>query len=92
VLGTKAGVDPEIVLKLIAGGYAMRVLDVKGPLILKGDFKPGFKTKLHYKDLGVALEGCRIWGATSCHRAHPRDDGRDEGLGTRRIRSQVETK
>lgn len=55
VLGTKAGVDPEIVLKVIAGGYAMHVLDVRGPLILNREFKPGFKTKLHHKDLGIAL-------------------------------------
>ncbi len=63
VLGTKAGVDPETVLKVIAGGYAMRVLDVRGPLILKGDFKPGFKTKLHYKDLGIALAAGSEYGA-----------------------------
>jgi len=55
VLGTRAGVDPEIVLKVIAGGYAMQVLDVRGPLILNREFKPGFKTKLHHKDLGIAL-------------------------------------
>jgi 2-hydroxy-3-oxopropionate reductase len=62
VLGTKAGVNPEIVLKVIAGGYAMRVLDARGPLILKGDFKPGFKTKLHYKDLGIALAAGSEYG------------------------------
>jgi 2-hydroxy-3-oxopropionate reductase len=62
VLGTKAGVDPETVLKVIAGGYAMRVLDARGPLILKGDFKPGFKTKLHYKDLGIALAAGSEYG------------------------------
>jgi 2-hydroxy-3-oxopropionate reductase len=62
VLGTKAGVDPEIVLKVIAGGYAMRVLDARGPLILNRDFKPGFKTKLHYKDLGIALAAGSEYG------------------------------
>jgi len=62
VLGAKAGVDPEVVLKVIAGGYAMRVLDVRGPLILKRDFKPGFKTKLHYKDLGIALAAGSEYG------------------------------
>jgi 2-hydroxy-3-oxopropionate reductase len=62
VLGAKAGVDPEIVLKVIAGGYAMRVLDVRGPLMLKRDFKPGFKTKLHYKDLGIALAAGSEYG------------------------------
>jgi len=30
VLGAKAGVDPETVLKVIAGGYAARVLEIKG--------------------------------------------------------------
>jgi 2-hydroxy-3-oxopropionate reductase len=62
VLGTKAGVDPETVLKVIAGGYAMRVLDARGSLILKGDFRPGFKTKLHYKDLGIALSAGSEYG------------------------------
>jgi 2-hydroxy-3-oxopropionate reductase len=55
VLGTKAGVDPTIVLNVIASGYAMKVLDVRGPLLLKGDFKPGFKTRLHCKDLSIAM-------------------------------------
>jgi 2-hydroxy-3-oxopropionate reductase len=62
VLGTKAGVNPETVLKVIAGGYAMRVLDARGPFILKGDFKPGFKTRLHYKDLGIALAAGSEYG------------------------------
>jgi len=64
VLGAKAGVDPEIVLKVIAGGYAMRVLDVRGPLVLKRDFKPGFKTRLHYKDLSIALAAGSEYGAS----------------------------
>ena len=64
VLGAKAGVDPEIVLKVIAEGYAMRVLDVRGPLVLKRDFKPGFKTRLHYKDLSIALAAGSEYGAS----------------------------
>jgi len=62
VLGAKAGVDPEVVLKVIAGGYAMRVLDVRGPLLLKRNFQPGFKTRLHYKDLGIALAAGSEYG------------------------------
>jgi 2-hydroxy-3-oxopropionate reductase len=62
VLGAKAGVDPETVLKVIAGGYAARVLEIKGPLMLKRDFKPGFKMKLHYKDLGIALAAGSEYG------------------------------
>lgn len=64
VLGTKAGINPALVLKVIAGGYAMRVLDVRGPLILKRNFKPGFKTNLHYKDLGIALAAGSEYGAS----------------------------
>jgi 2-hydroxy-3-oxopropionate reductase len=55
VLGSKAGVDPAVVLKVIASGYAMRVLDARGPLLLKRDFKPGFKVRLHHKDLSIAM-------------------------------------
>lgn len=62
VLGAKAGVDPEIVLKVIAGGWAMRVLDARGPLLLKRDFKPGFRTRLHYKDLSIALAAGSSYG------------------------------
>jgi 2-hydroxy-3-oxopropionate reductase len=62
VLGAKAGVDPEVVLKVIAGGYAMRVLDVRGPLLLKRNFQPGFKTRLHYKDLGIVLAAGSEYG------------------------------
>jgi 2-hydroxy-3-oxopropionate reductase len=57
VLGTKAGVDPEVILKVLSGGYAQtRVMDVRGPRIIKGDFEPGFKSKFHYKDLNIIME------------------------------------
>jgi 2-hydroxy-3-oxopropionate reductase len=62
VLGAKAGVDPQIVLKVIASGWAMRVLDARGPLVLKRDFKPGFRTRLHYKDLSIALSAGSEYG------------------------------
>ncbi|MGA2784929.1 MAG: 2-hydroxy-3-oxopropionate reductase [Candidatus Bathyarchaeia archaeon] len=64
VLGAKAGVDPQIVLKVIASGWAMRVLDARGPLLLKRDFKPGFKTRLHYKDLSIALSAGSEYGVS----------------------------
>jgi len=57
VLGTKAGVDPAIILKVLSGGYAQnRVMDVRGPKIIKGEFEPGFKSKFHYKDLNIIME------------------------------------
>lgn len=57
VLATKAGVDPENVYKAIRGGLAgSTVLDAKMPLVLDGNFKPGFRIELHIKDLMNALD------------------------------------
>jgi 2-hydroxy-3-oxopropionate reductase len=56
VLGAKAGVDPAKIIEVLTGGYARsRVMEVRGPEILKRNFKPGFKVNLHYKDLTIAL-------------------------------------
>jgi len=57
VLGAKARVDPAIVLKVLSGGYAQsRVMDVRGPRVIKGDFEPGFRSRFHYKDLNIIRE------------------------------------
>jgi len=57
VLGTKAGVDPEVLYRAIRGGLAgSTVLDAKVPMILERDFTPGFKIDLHIKDLKNVLE------------------------------------
>jgi 2-hydroxy-3-oxopropionate reductase len=57
VLATKAGVDPEKVFAAIRGGLAgSAVLDAKMPLVLEGDFAPGFRIELHIKDLANALD------------------------------------
>ena len=60
VLGAKAGVDPAVILKVLSGGYAQtRVMDVRGPRLIQGDFAPGFKSKFHLKDLNIILETAR---------------------------------
>ncbi|TKJ34672.1 MAG: 2-hydroxy-3-oxopropionate reductase [Planctomycetes bacterium B3_Pla] len=57
VLAAKAGVDSEKVFQAIRGGLAgSTVLDAKMPLVLEGNFKPGFRIELHIKDLANALE------------------------------------
>jgi 2-hydroxy-3-oxopropionate reductase len=57
VLAAKAGVDPEKVFQAIRGGLAgSAVLNAKMPLVLKGNFKPGFRIELHIKDLANALD------------------------------------
>ena len=63
VLGAKAGVDPELMISALMGGMAAsRCLEMKGPQILKGNFQPGFKIDLHYKDLGLIMETGRALG------------------------------
>ncbi len=63
VLGAKAGVDPEVIYQAIRGGLAgSTVLDAKAPMIVAGNFKPGFKIDLHIKDLGNVLETSREVG------------------------------
>lgn len=56
VLATKAGVDPDLVYQAIRGGLAgSTVLDAKAPLAMARKFNPGFRIKLHIKDLANAL-------------------------------------
>lgn len=65
VLGAKAGVDPEIIIKVLSAGYAQtRVMDVRGPRVLKGDYAPGFRSRFHYKDLNIIRETARAFGAS----------------------------
>lgn len=55
-LATKAGVDPELVFEAIRGGLAgSTVLEAKAPMVMRRDFKPGFRIQLHHKDLRNAL-------------------------------------
>jgi 2-hydroxy-3-oxopropionate reductase len=56
MLSTKAGVDPVKVFDAIKGGLAgSTVMNAKIPMILDGNFEPGFKIDLHIKDLDNAL-------------------------------------
>lgn len=57
VLATKAGVNPQAVFDAIKGGLAgSTVMNAKVPMILDGNFKPGFRIELHIKDLQNALD------------------------------------
>jgi 2-hydroxy-3-oxopropionate reductase len=57
VLGKKAGVDPEAIFKAIRGGLAgSTVMEAKAPMMIAGNFKPGFRINLHIKDLANALD------------------------------------
>jgi 2-hydroxy-3-oxopropionate reductase len=56
VLATRAGLDPNVVFNAVKGGLAgSTVLNVKAPMVIGRNFKPGFRIRLHQKDLRNAL-------------------------------------
>ena len=56
VLAAKAGVDPAKVRQALLGGFAQsKILDAHGQKMLDRNFKPGFRIRLHEKDMKIAL-------------------------------------
>ena len=63
VLGSKAGVKPEIIVQVLSGGLAQnRVMDLRGQTMIEHNFTPGLKAKLHRKDLNIILQTAREYG------------------------------
>lgn len=55
-LGASAGVDPAKIVQVLGAGLARcGILETRGERIIGGDFAPGFRSRLHYKDLRIAL-------------------------------------
>ena len=56
VLAKKAGLDPTVVFDAIKAGLAgSTVLNAKAPMMIEGNFNPGFRIRLHQKDLHNAI-------------------------------------
>jgi 2-hydroxy-3-oxopropionate reductase len=56
VFASKAGADPAKVRQALMGGFASsRILEVHAERMLNGTFNPGFRIRLHEKDLNLAL-------------------------------------
>lgn len=65
VFVSKAGCDPAVVRKALLGGFAAsRVLEVHGERMITRAFQPGFRIRLHQKDLGLAIESARAMGVS----------------------------
>jgi 2-hydroxy-3-oxopropionate reductase len=63
VFASKAGADPAKVRAALMGGFASsRILEVHAERMLKGTFDPGFRIRLHQKDLNLALAAARELG------------------------------
>jgi 2-hydroxy-3-oxopropionate reductase len=57
------GVDPAKVRAALMGGFAgSKILEVHGQRMLDNDFKPGFKVKLHQKDLRIVMQDADALG------------------------------
>ncbi len=55
VLGMKAGLDPALVLKVVAGGAGgSRIFQVRGPMMVKGDYsEASMKNEIWQKDMAI---------------------------------------
>ncbi len=57
------GVDAARVRAALLGGFAgSKILEVHGQRMLDNDFRPGFKVKLHQKDLRIVMEDAHKLG------------------------------
>jgi 2-hydroxy-3-oxopropionate reductase len=63
LFASKAGADPAKVRAALLGGFAQsRILELHGERMIKHNFNPGFRIRLHQKDLNLALESARSMG------------------------------
>ena len=63
LFASKAGADPAKVRLALLGGFAQsRILEIHGQRMLDRSFAPGFRIRLHQKDLNLALQGARSLG------------------------------
>ena len=63
LLAQSSGVDPAKVRDALLGGFAYsKVLELHGQRMLDKQYAPGFKSKLHAKDLRIALESAQANG------------------------------
>ncbi len=63
LLAQAAGADPIRVREALLGGFAYsRILEVHGQRMLDNNYEPGFKSKLHLKDVRIALETAIVAG------------------------------
>ncbi len=64
-LGEAAGLQGEKLVEVIQSSMARAaVLDVKAPLLLKGEYPPSFPLRLMHKDVGLALDLAKEAGVT----------------------------
>ncbi len=69
-LARRSGIDPDRVRQALAGGLAdSRILRLHGQRMVERRFQPGFRLRLHRKDLGIALDAANSVGLGLPHTA-----------------------
>lgn len=62
-LGARSGLDTAALLRVLGGGLGRcGVIETRGERIVAGDYAPGFRVRLHLKDLRIALDTARAAG------------------------------
>lgn len=65
VFASKAGVDPAKVRQALLGGSAQsRLLETHGQRMIDRHFEPGFRIRLHRKDLDIVMAAAKEYGVT----------------------------
>lgn len=65
VFAAKAGCDPARVREALMGGFASsKILEIHGERMVNRTFDPGFRMRLHQKDLNLALQSARVLGVS----------------------------
>lgn len=66
IMGVKAGIDLEAAHEAVSGGAAGSwILSNRAGNMMSGEYPLGFRTRLHRKDLGIALEAARELGVSA---------------------------
>lgn len=62
-LAKAAGANPSKVREALLGGLAgSKILEMHGQRMIEGTFDPGFRIRLHRKDIGLAVDTARQFG------------------------------
>ncbi len=63
LFASKAGADPAKVREALMGGFASsKILEIHAERMINRTFDPGFRIRLHQKDLNLALQNAREMG------------------------------
>ena len=63
LFASKAGADPAKVREALMGGFASsKILEIHAERMINRTFEPGFRIRLHQKDLNLALQNAKEMG------------------------------